>query len=125
MPRTKTAERAAREAEIKRQRNRAIKSATKTFIDKAGETLAGGDVEKAKLAVKAAISQVDRAMKSGIIHRNTASRRKSNLMKKFNKAFGAQALTTAKKPKKAAKKPVKTKKAKAQRVKKEKTEEKA
>jgi small subunit ribosomal protein S20 len=112
VPRTKTAERAAREAEAKRQRNRGVKSSTKTYIDKAEEMIAGGDAEKAKAAVKEAISKVDKAAKSGILHANTASHRKAKLMKKLNAAFGAQALPARKKAatkKKAApkaKKPV-------------------
>jgi small subunit ribosomal protein S20 len=104
VPRTKTAERAAREAEAKKLRNRGVKSATKTYIDKAEEAIAGGDVDKARAAVKDAISRVDKAVKSGIIHANTASHRKAKMMKKLNKAFGAQALPTRKKatPKKKA-----------------------
>jgi len=118
VPRTKTAERAAREAEAKRQRNRAVKSSTKTYIDKAEEVIAGGDAAKAKVAVKEAISRVDKAVKSKIIHPNTAAHRKSNLMKKLNKAFGAQVLPAREaKVKKAVKKPA-AKKAKAPAVKK-------
>ncbi len=118
MPRTKTAERAAREAEAKRQRNRGVKSSTKTYIDKAEETIAGGDAAKAKVAVKEAISKVDKAVKSKIIHPNTAGHRKSMLMRKLNKAFGgAQALPAREaKARKAAKKPaVKKEKAPAKK----------
>ncbi|OGO17820.1 MAG: 30S ribosomal protein S20 [Chloroflexi bacterium RBG_16_48_7] len=107
MPRTKTAERAAREAEAKRQRNRGVRSATKTYIDKAEGVIAAGDVAKAKVAVKDAISRVDKAVKSNIIHPNTAAHRKSSLMKKLNKAFGGNQTLLAReaKAKKATKKP--------------------
>jgi small subunit ribosomal protein S20 len=104
VPRTKTAERAAREAEAKKLRNRGVKSSTKTYIDKAEESITGGDAEKARAAVKEAVSRVDKAVKSGIIHPNTASHRKSKLMNKLNKAFGMQTLPARKKatPKKKA-----------------------
>jgi len=108
VPNTKTAERAAREADIKKQRNRSTKSAVKTYIDRAEEVIAGGDAEKAKAAVLEAFSKVDKAAKSKTLHANTVARRKSSLMKKLNKAFGNQTLTAVSKPaKKAAKKTAK------------------
>jgi small subunit ribosomal protein S20 len=115
VPRTKTAERAAREAEAKRQRNRSVKSSTKTYIDKAQEMIAGGDASKAKVAVKEAISKVDKAVKSNIIHPNTAGHRKSMLMRKLNKAFGGSQALPAKEAK--AKKAAKAKKPVVKKVK--------
>lgn len=108
MPRTLSAERAARAAEIKKLQNRAIKSATKTAYKKAEEVIQAKDLEKAKLAVKEAVSELDKAVKKKVIHANTAARRKSKLMKKFNETFGAQPLppkdnTTGKKAQKAKK----------------------
>jgi small subunit ribosomal protein S20 len=99
LPRTISAERAARASEVKHQRNRSIKTTVKTYISIAETVIASGDNEKAKQAVKEAISKVDLAVKSGVLHSNTGARRKSVLMKKLNKAFGPQVLTAeAKKP---------------------------
>lgn len=92
MPRTKTAERAARVAEIKRQQNRSLKSSTKTSIDRANESIQAKDLEKSQIAVKRAISKLDKAVKGKIMHPNTAARRKSNLMRKLNVAYGIQSL---------------------------------
>ena len=99
MPRTISALRSARVAEVKHQRNRSIRAAVKTYIGNAEAIIASGDNEKARQAVKEAIVQVDLAVKKGVLHANTGARRKSVLMKKLNKAFGPQVLTAeSKKP---------------------------
>jgi small subunit ribosomal protein S20 len=99
LPRTISALRSARVAEVKHQRNRSIKTAVKTYISNAEAAIASGDNEKANQAVKEAIIKVDLAVKRGVMHDNTGARRKSVLMKKLNKAFGPQVLTAeAKKP---------------------------
>jgi small subunit ribosomal protein S20 len=109
-----SAERAARTAESKRQQNRSVKSHSKSATIKAEELIASGDRAKAQTAVTEAISRLDKSVKTKILHLNTASRRKANLMKHFNKAFGKESPPTEAKParkKPAAKKlaPAKTK----------------
>ncbi len=86
MPKSKSAQKAARVGERKRLRNRSIKSATKTSVTKSEKLISGTETEPAKAAVLEAISILDKAAKKKVIHLNTASRRKSRLMKKFNKA---------------------------------------
>lgn len=103
MTKTTSAERAARASETKRKQNRSLKSATKTALDKARQTIASKDAEKSKLAVKAAISKVDKAVKSKAMHPNTGARRKSGLMKKLNMAYGTQPLPSRPKHKSKAK----------------------
>ena len=72
-------------AERNRQRNVAVKSAVKTRFKRVKEILAtGADAASAAESLKAAISAVDRAANKGILHPNTAARRKSRLMKAFN-----------------------------------------
>lgn len=73
--------------EKRRARNKAIKSAIKTYIKKAEELISKGEREEAEKAVIQAISALDRAVSKGVIHHNNASRRKSRLMSKFNKVF--------------------------------------
>jgi small subunit ribosomal protein S20 len=85
-----SAERAARSSETKRQQNRSLKSAGKSKIIKADEQIASGDREKATTALNDAIRSIDKSVKKKILHLNTASRRKSGLVKKFNKAFGKE-----------------------------------
>jgi small subunit ribosomal protein S20 len=98
LTKTTSAQRAARTAENKRRRNRSAKSATKTAVDKAREAVASKDLEKSRLAVQAAVSRVDKAVKRNIMHPNTAARRKAGLMKKLNRAYGTQTLPPRAKP---------------------------
>jgi len=55
-------------------------------VTRAEKLISGNEPEPAKDAVATAISALDRAAKKGVIHPNTAARRKSRLMKKFNQA---------------------------------------
>jgi small subunit ribosomal protein S20 len=86
LPKTKTAEKSARSAARKAERNKAVKSVTKSRITKAEKLIAGKKIKEAKPAVTEAISALDRAAKKKVIHPNTAARKKSRLMKKLNKA---------------------------------------
>jgi len=86
LPKSISAEKAARQAERKRLRNKSLKSATKTHLSKAEKLIASNQLEPAQQAVVGTISALDRDAKKGVIHPNTAARRKSRLMKKFNQA---------------------------------------
>lgn len=85
MPKSISAEKTARTSERKRLRNKSLRSATKTRLTRAEKLIAGNQLEPAQKAVANAISGLDRDAKKGVIHRNTAARRKSRLMKKLNK----------------------------------------
>ena len=67
-------------AEANRQRNVAFKSAIKTAVKKALSLAEGED----KQALDASVSQVyklcDKAVSKGILHKNTAARKKSRLV---------------------------------------------
>lgn len=76
---------AARKAERRRIRNRAIKSAMKTFIKKAEALIVEGKLPEAEEAVREAIRFIDKAVAKGVIHPNNGARRKSKLMSKLNK----------------------------------------
>jgi small subunit ribosomal protein S20 len=89
LPTTKTAEKEMRVAERRKERNKSVRSQTKTMIVKAEETISSGNVESAKAQVKAAISTMDKEADKGKIHRNNIARHKSRLMKKLNKAAAA------------------------------------
>ncbi len=94
MPKSTSAEKAARASERKRLRNRSIKSASKTYVAKAEGMIQGNELDSAQAVVTEAISVLDKAAKKRVIHPHTASRRKSRLMKKLQKAKAA-AKTTA------------------------------
>jgi small subunit ribosomal protein S20 len=86
LPTTKTAEKEMRVAERRKDRNKSIRSQTKTKIVKAEEAISSGNLEAAKAEVKVAISIMDKEADKGKIHRNNTARHKSRLMKKLNKA---------------------------------------
>ena len=77
-------EKTARSAERKRIRNRSIRSATRTMVAKAATGLQRGEPQNAEPAVTQAVRALDKAVTKGIIHRNTAARKKSRLMAKLN-----------------------------------------
>ena len=82
----------------------------KSRVARAVAVIAGGAPGDAAASVSKAASALDRAAKSGAIHKNAAARRKSRLAKKAaaarSGAVGAAEPTTANKPaKKPAKKP--------------------
>ena len=74
-----------RQNEVRRLRNKAVRSELKTRVKRA-VMLAdeGGDasVETTRLAVK----RLDKAAAKGVIHKNAAARRKSRLMKRVAQA---------------------------------------
>lgn len=83
MPNNASAEKRMRQEQKRRLHNRSIKSVVKTQITKARQAISDEDAD-AEAAVRAAVSELDRAAKKGVIHRNNAARRKSRLMKRLN-----------------------------------------
>jgi len=80
----KSALKRIRSSERKRVRNRIVRSRTRTFIKKAQTTFEATDVDAAREATRAAIRELDKAVSKGVLHKNTAARTKSRLMKKLN-----------------------------------------
>jgi small subunit ribosomal protein S20 len=68
----------------KRLRNRAYKG-TARIAARAAHTAIDSGAPESKAALMEAISQLDRAAERGVIHKNNAARRKSRLMKAYNK----------------------------------------
>ena len=68
----------------RRERNRARQTAVRTTVRQAREQLETGTQEEAQAAVRAAASIMDRAARRGVLHPNTAARRKSRLMRQAN-----------------------------------------
>ncbi|MDP2919776.1 MAG: 30S ribosomal protein S20 [Dehalococcoidia bacterium] len=67
-------------------RNKNIRSRVKTDITKADKLITAGKFEEAKQAVTLAVRELDKAAVKGILHQNNASRRKSRLVARLNKA---------------------------------------
>ena len=117
---TRSAAKAHRQSLKRRLRNRIVRSATKTIVKNAEATIAAGDPEAARLAVRAALSKLDRAAKKGVVHANAAARRKSRLVLKYNAAVAALQATAPDpgKPKRRQARPSEAAKPKASRAKK-------
>ena len=64
-----------------------IKSAYKTAVRKFNEAVEAGNVEEAKVLLSEASKKIDQACTKGVIVKNTAARKKSNLSKKLNAAM--------------------------------------
>ena len=83
MANTKSAKKAIKVQERRRVRNQMVKTKVRTAFKKANKEVASGDAEAAKAQVIQATSEMDKAVAKGIIHKNTAARKKSRLMKKL------------------------------------------
>jgi small subunit ribosomal protein S20 len=83
MPNIASAKKRLRQAERRAARNRAAKSALRTKIKKARHALEGGNLDAARAALAAAIPAIDKTASRGVIHRRTAARYKSRLMRRL------------------------------------------
>jgi small subunit ribosomal protein S20 len=70
-----------RQAEKRRMRNRAMKTAIKTIAKKVEAAVANKDREGAQRTLREAMKLISKAASKGILHRNTASRKISRLSK--------------------------------------------
>ena len=86
MANTKSAEKAARQAEKHRVGNVALRSRMRTAIRKVNDALAGSDKAAVAPAYAEAVPQIDALVTKGLIHRNKAARHKSRLNAKVRAA---------------------------------------
>ena len=70
--------------ETKTARNKAIKSKVKTYVKKVETAVEKKDVEAAKVALKEAISVINKAGSKGVYHKNNCARKISRLSKAVN-----------------------------------------
>jgi small subunit ribosomal protein S20 len=86
MPNNRAAEKRMRQEQRRRAFNRSTKSIVKTNLTKARQAIAMPTITEADAAeaVRKAISELDKAAKKGVIHKNNAARRKSRLMNHLN-----------------------------------------
>ena len=73
-----------RQNEIKRLRNRSIKSQLKTRIKRVGLAIEAKEFEKARETLSQAIPFIDKAASKGVIHKRNAARKISRLTNKVN-----------------------------------------
>ncbi len=85
MPNIKSAKKRVKVNAVKAEQNKAAKSAFKTVLKKADLALANNQEDKAEV-VRTTVAAIDKAAAKGILSKNCASRKKSNLQKKLNAA---------------------------------------
>lgn len=84
MPNIKSAIKRVNVIEKKTLRNNMIKSGYKSAVKKFEQAVEAGNVEEAKTLMSQATKKIDQACSKGVIVKNTAARKKSNLAKKLN-----------------------------------------
>jgi small subunit ribosomal protein S20 len=78
---TKSAEKRNRQAQKRRVRNTRVRSSVKTAVKDARAAITAKDPAKVKDMVTEAIRTISKAASKGVLHKRTASRRISRLMK--------------------------------------------
>lgn len=86
MPNIKSAIKRVTIIEKKTLRNNMIKSGYRTAVKKFEQAIEAGNVEEAKKLFSDATKKIDQACSKGVIVKNTAARKKSNMAKKLNAA---------------------------------------
>jgi small subunit ribosomal protein S20 len=79
---TKSALKNVRQSEARRRRNRTLRSKVRTSVKTARTALVGKEAS-VRESVGEAIRELDRAVTKGILHRNTAARKKSALARRL------------------------------------------
>ena len=82
MPNIKSAKKRVKVIAVKTAHNKAVKSNLKTVIKKAEFALAN-NADDRDAAVKLAVKKIDQAAAKGLLHKNTAARKKSALARKM------------------------------------------
>ena len=86
MPNTKSAERRMRNSARKQAHNRSIKSALHTLEANYLKLITEGQKEQAASSLRTVSSAFDKAVKSGVVHRASANRKKSRLALRLARA---------------------------------------
>ena len=71
--------------EKRRQRNKSVRSATRTEIRKFREAVESGDKAAAEAQLRVASRKLDKSVSKGVFHRNNAANKKSRMAQALNK----------------------------------------
>ncbi len=80
----KSAIKKMRQDEVRRIRNKGYKTRFRNVVKKVEAAINERDKETAQQAFQEAVSVIDTIASKGIIHKNTAARKKSRLAKRIN-----------------------------------------
>ncbi len=84
MPNHKSAEKRVRQSERRRLINRGNRAKLRTSIKKLRGALSGGDAKEVTSLLPTTVSEIDKAVQKGVLHRNAAARQKSRLTARVN-----------------------------------------
>lgn len=85
MPNIKSAKKRVKVIAVKTARNKHNRSDLRTAVKKAQLAMQNGDENKVQV-VRQAMKKIDCAVTKGILHKNSAARKKSQLARGLNKA---------------------------------------
>lgn len=85
----KSAQKRVRQTIKRNARNRSVRSALRTAIKKYRELLESNDLEAASAQFPQIQKEIDKAVTKGILHANTAARKKSRLAAALKRAQAA------------------------------------
>ena len=86
MPNHKSAEKRMRQNERRRLINRSNRARLRTSIKNLRSALKGGNANEVKSLLPQTVSEIDKAVQKGVLHRNAAARQKSRLTVRVNAA---------------------------------------
>lgn len=84
MPNHKSAEKRVRQSERRRNINRHNRTKLRTAVKKLRSALSGTDKSAATVLLPVTVSEIDKAVQKGVLHRNAAARHKSRLTARVN-----------------------------------------
>ena len=85
MPNIKSAKKRVLVSAANYERNKAYRSGLRTAIKKANVAIESGAADM-DVAVKVAVKKIDQAQAKGLLHKNNAAHKKSQLVNKLNKS---------------------------------------
>lgn len=91
MPNIKSAIKRVKITASKTLQNSMVKSALKTSVKKFESAFKVGDAENVQVTFTKATKLIDKAVAKGVLHKNTAARKKSAIAKKVNKTKAVNA----------------------------------
>ena len=84
MANIKSAIKRIRTSEKRRIRNAAVRSTVRTSLKGARAAIEGGQAAQARETLQHTIKVLDKAVTKGVVHKNTAARKKSRLTRQLN-----------------------------------------
>jgi len=86
MPNHKSAEKRVRQSERRRLTNRVNRAKLRTSIKKLRSALADSEAKEISSQLPLTVSEIDKAVQKGVLHRNAAARYKARLTARANQS---------------------------------------